>query len=611
MFNFLKKKLKDTISKFSEKVKEEGKEEEVSPEDIKKEELESLEQKEIKKTEEKEKTETSKKETPKPTTTDILKEIEEEEKESKRKSEAKEQKPEKQAEPKETKKQDICETLPLSREEAWELILKHNKDKSDLNHYLESEAIMKALAKKLGRDEEYWSMLGLLHDVDWGTTKEDTPTHLTKAPEILKNVGFSDEFVSVVVSHGYGFDCAGLKDKARSKEIEHALSCSETITGLIHTYALMKGSVDDMKAKGLKKKFKDKRFAAAINRDIIKESEKLGLSLEEFFELSIKAVQGIKNQVGLGEKEEIKEAETKETPEQEQPEKKKFFEKIKEKITTTKIDEKQFEKLFWDMEVALLESNIAVEVITKIKEDIKERIVNKPIIRNTVEKEIISTLRNSLEETLTVKQINIIDEIKKKSPYVICFVGINGSGKTTTISKIASLLLKNNIKSILAAGDTWRKAAIEQLEVHGKKLNLPVVKQDYGADPAAVAYDAIAMAKARNYEAVLIDTAGRMHSNQNLMDELKKVVRIAKPDMTIFVGESITGNDCTNQAKQFNEAVGIDGIILSKADIDEKGGAAISISYITKKPILYLGTGQTLDSLEEFNKEKLIESMGL
>tara|TARA_Y100000310_G_scaffold298572_1_gene332615 strand:- start:5217 stop:6974 length:1758 start_codon:yes stop_codon:yes gene_type:complete len=585
MFNFLKKKLKDTISKFSEKVKEEGKEEEVSPEDIKKDELEN-----------------SRKEAPKPTTEDILKEIDEEEKEAKKEPKVKEQEP---------KKQDIYETLPLSREEAWELILKHNKDKSDLNHYLESEAIMKALARKLNKDENYWGMLGLLHDVDWGITKKDAANHLTKAPEILKSAGFSDEFVSVVISHGYGFDCAGLKDKARSKEIEHALSCSETITGLIHTYALMKGSIDDMKVKGLKKKFKDKRFAAAINRDIIKESEKLGISLEEFFELSIKAIQDIKDHVNLGKKEDIKEPETKEIQKQEQPEKKKFFDKIKEKITTTKIDEKQFEKMFWDMEVALLESNIAVEVITKIKEDIKEKIVNKPIIRNAIEKDIINTLRNSLEETLTVKQINILDEIKKKSPYIICFVGINGSGKTTTISKIAHLLLKNNIKSVLAAGDTWRKAAIEQLEVHGKKLNLPVVRQDYGADPAAIAYDAIAMAKARNYEAVLIDTAGRMHSNQNLMDELKKVVRIANPDLTIFVGESITGNDCTNQAKQFNEAVGIDGIILSKADIDEKGGAAISISYITKKPILYLGTGQTLDSLEEFNKEKLIESMGL
>lgn len=189
--------------------------------------------------------------------------------------------------------------LPITREQALSLIEKYNKDKSDVNHYLETEAIMGALAKKLGEDEEYWRMLGLLHDIDWGITKEDIQNHLTKAPEILKEEGFDEQFINDVISHGYGFDCAGLKDKQRTEKIQHALSCAETITGLIHAYALMRKGIKDMKAKGLKKKFKDKKFAAAIRRDIIMECEKLGLTLDEFFELSINAIKDIADKVGI------------------------------------------------------------------------------------------------------------------------------------------------------------------------------------------------------------------------------------------------------------------------------------------------------------------------
>ena len=191
-------------------------------------------------------------------------------------------------------------TLPITREQAWELLKKYNSDKTDLNHYLESEAVMRELAKKLGEDEEYWGMLGLIHDIDWGITKNNVQTHLTKAPEILKEAGFDDEFIDVILSHGCGFDIAGLKDKKRSGKIQHALAASETITGLIHAYALMRGGrVSDMEAKGLKKKFKDKTFAAKIDRDIIKECEQLGLTLEEFFEVAINGIKNIKEEVGL------------------------------------------------------------------------------------------------------------------------------------------------------------------------------------------------------------------------------------------------------------------------------------------------------------------------
>lgn len=190
--------------------------------------------------------------------------------------------------------------LPMTREQAWELVKKYNSHEQDLIHYLESEAIMRELAKKLGEDEEYWGMLGLVHDIDWGLTKEDISTHITKAPEILKQAGFDQEFIDIIISHGYGFDVAGLKDKKRTEKIQHALAASETLTGLIHTYALMRGKrISDMQAKGVKKKFKDKTFAAKVSRDVIRESENLGLTLEEFFEVGIEGIKKIANDVGL------------------------------------------------------------------------------------------------------------------------------------------------------------------------------------------------------------------------------------------------------------------------------------------------------------------------
>ncbi len=192
-------------------------------------------------------------------------------------------------------------SLPISREKAWELVKKYNSDESDLKHYLESEAVMRQLALHLHEDEDYWAMLGLLHDIDWGITKNDVSTHLTKAPEILRDAGFDEEFIETLVSHGYGFEeLPHLADKKRTKKIEFALACAETVTGLIHAYALMRGGrVSDMEAKGLMKKFKDKTFARGVERGIILECENLGLSPEEFFRIAIEGIKKIKEQVGL------------------------------------------------------------------------------------------------------------------------------------------------------------------------------------------------------------------------------------------------------------------------------------------------------------------------
>ncbi len=306
-------------------------------------------------------------------------------------------------------------------------------------------------------------------------------------------------------------------------------------------------------------------------------------------------------------KEEIKKIEKEIEPE----EKKGFFGAIKEKVTTKKISKDQFEKIFWELEVVLLENNVAVEVIEKIKEDLKKEIVDKPLPRRRIEETVTKTLNTSIEQLLNVDSFNLLKKIKTKKPYVICFVGINGSGKTTTIAKMAKLLLNNKLSVVLAASDTFRAASIEQLQLHANKLGVKLIKHNYGSDPAAVAFDAVKYAKSKAVDVVLIDTAGRIHSNVNLQDEMKKIVRVAKPDLKIFVGESITGNDCVEQAKKFNEAIDIDAIILAKADIDEKGGAAISVSYVTQKPIIYIGTGQEYKDLKEFEPSIVMTNLGI
>jgi len=194
----------------------------------------------------------------------------------------------------------------------------------------------------------------------------------------------------------------------------------------------------------------------------------------------------------------------------------------------------------------------------------------------------------------------------EKRPAVFIFLGFNGSGKTTCIAKVAHLLKGNGHRVVLAAGDTYRAASEEQLGEHAKKLKVEMVKHKHGADPAAVVFDAVKHAKAKGMDVVLADTAGRTHVNVNLMDELKKICRVNKPDMKILVLDSLTGNDIISQARKFDEAVGVDGLILTKIDVNKKGGAVLSASFVTKKPVLYLGTGQKYGDLERYEPRKIV-----
>ena len=286
--------------------------------------------------------------------------------------------------------------------------------------------------------------------------------------------------------------------------------------------------------------------------------------------------------------------------------KKSFFQKITSKISKVKITEKEFETYSEELELLLLENNVALEVAEKIIHELKEKIVGKEILKKEIEEEIKDSFRDIIEKIL-IEPFDLIERIRKKSgepekePYVILFCGINGTGKTTTIAKIAEHLKSKKISCVLAAADTFRAASIEQLKTHGEKIGVKVISQEYGADPASVGFDAIKYAKKNFIDCVLIDTAGRMHTATNLLKE----------DTKIFIGESLTGNDAIEQVRSFDLAIGIDGIILTKADIDEKGGTSLSVGYVTKKPILYLGTGQEYDAIEVFDKRKFIERLGL
>lgn len=300
-----------------------------------------------------------------------------------------------------------------------------------------------------------------------------------------------------------------------------------------------------------------------------------------------------------------------EKEEEEKKEELGFFAKIKKKLIDNELTRAQFDDAFEDLEMSLLENNVALEVVDKIHDSLAKDLVDVSISKSKIEETIVQSLKDAILDVL-IESEDVIEKIKSsKDPFVVLFFGINGSGKTTSVAKFASKLRAEGITSVLGAADTFRAASIEQLEEHASKVGVPIVKGEYGADPSSVAFDAIQYAKKNKIQAVLIDTAGRMYTQGNLMREMEKIVRVSKPDFKMFVGESITGNDAVEQAKSFNDTVGIDGIILTKADVDEKAGTILSVGFVTGKPVLYLGVGQEYKDLKEFKKEDVLEGLGL
>jgi fused signal recognition particle receptor len=283
--------------------------------------------------------------------------------------------------------------------------------------------------------------------------------------------------------------------------------------------------------------------------------------------------------------------------------------RIKERFLERKVSEKDIDDFFSEIELDLMEANVALEVVDFLEERMKEYLVGKQLKRGEIEKKIRQTLEKILVEIFDQGRIDVKSMIREKKPLCFVFLGFNGSGKTTSIAKFGRYLMDKHYSIVLAAGDTFRAASIEQLEVHGEKLGVKVIKHKYGADSAAVVYDAIEHAKSRGLDFVLADTAGRSHKDQNLMDELKKVVRVNNPDLKILVVDSLTGNDVIEQAKQFDQAVGVDCMIFTKVDVNKKGGSLLSACYAIKKPILFIGTGQEYRDLEMFEPKRFVKDL--
>ena len=279
------------------------------------------------------------------------------------------------------------------------------------------------------------------------------------------------------------------------------------------------------------------------------------------------------------------------------------------KITTRELSDKNLNDAVWELQMVLIQNDVAVEVAEHICDLTKKKVLGTRAGRlENLTKLFRSAIYESVLEVLTPQHpldiLEFANEKKRKGEITtILFVGVNGTGKTTTLAKIAQMFKNKGFSVVIAAGDTFRAGSIEQLERHAERLGIRVIKQDYGADAAAIAFDTIAHAKAKYIDIVLIDSAGRMQSNKNLLEEMKKIVRVAEPDLKLFVGDALAGNDALSQAKEFNQAISIDGAILTKVDADPSGGAALSIAYVTGKPVVFVGIGQEYGDLKQFDPE--------
>jgi fused signal recognition particle receptor len=291
------------------------------------------------------------------------------------------------------------------------------------------------------------------------------------------------------------------------------------------------------------------------------------------------------------------------------------FSSLAKAVSEKKLSEKDLDDSLFEFQLALMESDVAQDVVERVTGDLKKQLLGVSFERS---KDLQAMVKEKLRgEVLSVfsqaGDIDVLEKIRAKKeqgePFKILFLGINGTGKTTTVAKFANFLKKNGFSVVIAAGDTHRAGAIEQVTEHANRISAKVVAQRYGADPAAVARDGVLYAKSHHVDVVLVDSAGRMQTNQNLMEEMSKIVRVLNPDLKIFVGDSLAGNDAVSQAELFSKYTGFDGAILTKVDADSKGGAALSIASATKRPILFIGVGQGYDDLKPFDVKSFADSL--
>jgi len=277
----------------------------------------------------------------------------------------------------------------------------------------------------------------------------------------------------------------------------------------------------------------------------------------------------------------------------------------------TIITESELEEPLERLELELLQGDVEMGVAREITDRIRERLVGET--RKQVEsgEQVVQrAIADALREVIGVGQFDFESRVAEtEAPVVMVFTGVNGVGKTTSIAKMARWLEERGYSSVIANGDTYRAGANEQIEEHAEVLGKKIITHEQGGDPAAVIYDAVEYAEANGVDVVLGDTAGRLHTSNDLMAQLEKIDRVVDPDLTLFVDEAVAGQDATNRAEEFNEAAEIDGAVLTKADADSQGGAAISIAHVTGKPILFLGTGQGYDDLERFDPDVIVDRL--
>jgi len=299
-----------------------------------------------------------------------------------------------------------------------------------------------------------------------------------------------------------------------------------------------------------------------------------------------------------------------------------MFEKLKssfnglvQRISQKELSDKEIAQILDEFLLVLVENDVAYSVAKTICDSLREKLKGVEVRRFSdstepakavLQEVLLDVLKGSGEDNF----FKVLDECKSEHrPAIVLFVGVNGTGKTSSIAKIGHLLLRKGFSVVIAAADTYRTGSIEQIEEHARRIGIRTMKHDYGGDAAAVAFDTVNYANAHGINVVLIDTAGRMQTNKNLLEEMKKIARVAKPDLTILVADALTGNDAVEQAQKFSEAVHIDGIVLTKLDADAKGGSAVSMAAVISRPILFATVGQDYEDIISFEPDQMVHNI--